>query len=218
MKSNIYADIRQMWKSVAPEYWWGDPLDVRFYLCEQLTKLRNKKVLDVGCNVGIITHFMHSSNTIVGIDLNNAALEKARKLNPGATYKKQDMFKAHTIFKEKFDVIILSHILPKDNFPSDKFPEELLDVILPLLAKNGELYLSTPSVERCYNRKNKFINRAYLEHLLQRYKLNYEIYNWCPWPQSLNHMLQLVPGIWKVLKRCSKTNKRSVAFYVKAKR
>ena len=61
--------IRALWLREAPQYWWGDPLDVRFFLCEELSKLRNKKILDIGCNVGIALNCADDSNTKYGFDL-----------------------------------------------------------------------------------------------------------------------------------------------------
>lgn len=209
--------IRKLWMTHAPSNWWGDDLDVRFYLCHRLSKVHNKKVLDVGCNAGITTSCLNADNVVYGVDLNQKSLSIAKIINPKVTFIRDDFFNLQKHFKKSFfDVIILSHVLPKDNYQSEHFPEELLDVIVPLLKKGGKLYLTTPSVERCYNRKSKFINRPYIVHLMNRYSLEYDIKNWCPWSIHLNRMFRFIPAIFNILEYLSEYTWKSVAFYVEA--
>jgi 2-polyprenyl-3-methyl-5-hydroxy-6-metoxy-1,4-benzoquinol methylase len=212
----IRKKINNAWKR-APQYAWGNPLDVRYYLCEQLGKLRNKTILDVGCNAGVITGCLHTSNFIYAVDTDSKALAIAQQMNTGAHIVNHDMFKVGKRFrKEMFDVIILAHVLPKDNFASEKFPEELLDEIIPLLKRKGTLYITTPSAERAYNRKHKFINRPYIDALLQRYNLRYVVLHWCPWSIHINRFMQFIPGIHWLLRKLSVYRLRSNAFYVQA--
>ena len=208
--------INYLWSDENKRFWWGDPLDVRFYLSYVLSKLRNKQVLDVACNTGIVSSQMKTCN-VVGVDLNSGALSLAKVLNPDSKFYVQDIFTLNKKFrKESFDVIILSHILPKDNFASDRFPEELLDVVIPLLKKKGFLYLTTPNPARAFNGKNKFITDVYLKHLLNRYNLKYTIQYWCKWNIHFNHFFKFFPFIWVILEKLSKKKGRSVSFYVEA--
>jgi SAM-dependent methyltransferase len=212
-----YSQIRKLWKSKAERFWWGDPLDVRFYLCKRLGSIHGKNVLDVGCNAGVILSAMPKDNKLYGIDKDADALQIAKSLNKSAIFFKGDFFSmSRAVKKDFFDIIILSHVLPKDNYASDKFPHELLDAIIPYAKEGGKIYLTTPSVERCYNRKTKFINRIYLEHLLEKYSSSYKIRNWCPWNIRINRFLQYIPGIFPLLEYLSRYNLRSISFYAEA--
>ncbi|MBN1175963.1 class I SAM-dependent methyltransferase [Candidatus Woesearchaeota archaeon] len=211
-----YKRIRSLWTENAPHLWWGDPLDVRFFLCEELSRFKNKNVLDVACNAGIVSSLMTHCD-VTGVDINKDAIDVARRINPSFKYFVADIFKLNNLFEnESFDIIILSHVLPKDNFPSEKFPIELMDVIFPLLKKGGILFITTPNPARAFNGKNKFINDVYLTHLLNRYNLRYDLRYWCKWNIHLNHLFKFIPNIWNLLISMSFKKGRSVSFYVKA--
>ena len=52
-----------------PKKWWGDDFDVRFYLISQLKKCKNKKILDLGGGIGIISSELERENYVVNLDL-----------------------------------------------------------------------------------------------------------------------------------------------------
>jgi len=194
-------------------------VDVRFYLCQELSKIHHKKVLDVGCNMGIITSSLPKDNEITGVDLDEGLLETAKAINPHATFVKADMLDLK--FKpESFDIIYLAHIFPKDNVKSEHEPEDLIESVLPVLKKNGRLIITTTNADNPYY-SNKKINYDYLDKMMKRYKLQYEIYPWNPFSIHAHHILRFIPGILSFLRYLSKKKiglRRCVSFYVEARK
>ena len=75
----------------APHLWWGDRIDARFLVAEALSSLSEARLLDVGCNAGVMLSEVPESNFRVGIDLSQEALWRARKLNPSVPLVVADM-------------------------------------------------------------------------------------------------------------------------------
>jgi SAM-dependent methyltransferase len=209
--------VNTLWKK-NPKYYWGDPLDVRYYLCSKLEMFQNKKILDLGCNVGILAHFIKQSNHYIGIDINQEALQEARNQHPQKEFIKSDFFSKKTGMKGSFDVVLLSHVLPKDNYPSEHEPIELLEIAKYYLRKQGVIIITTPNPDRCYNRKGKIITPEYLKDMLGRANLQAKIQYWAPWPIQLNHIFKYVPGILIVVEKLSMKQRKSVSYYIEARK
>jgi len=65
----------------APELWWGDFVDIRFYLTEKLTELSGQRILDLGCNAGVIASECEAvGSEVVGLDMNLDALGRYQEL------------------------------------------------------------------------------------------------------------------------------------------
>jgi 2-polyprenyl-3-methyl-5-hydroxy-6-metoxy-1,4-benzoquinol methylase len=71
--------VKKLWMQIAPQWWWGDHIDVRFYVYHKLSKLRNKKVLDIACNAGVLLTALHPNNEAYGIELEHDKVVLARK-------------------------------------------------------------------------------------------------------------------------------------------
>ena len=117
----VWTQVRNLWKKYAPQYWWGDPLDVRFYLCKEFNAVKNKRILDIGCNVGMILNCADDSNTKEGYDLDAKSIAIAKKMNKelglNAHFYVEDAFKAKN--KEgKYDVVLLVNMV--EMFQSSK--------------------------------------------------------------------------------------------------
>ena len=61
--------IKEKIISVNPSKWWGDDFDVRFFLLSKLKLCKNKKILDLGGGIGIISSELNNENSIVNLDL-----------------------------------------------------------------------------------------------------------------------------------------------------
>lgn len=173
--------IYQTWIRVHPQGWWGDWLDVRFYLISKLKHVHSQKILDVACNAGILLSEIPNDNKKYGIDVDDLALKAARKLNPKATLKKASMF--HLPFPASFfDIVVLANVLPGADFAVQKdqrmkFQKKLIAEVRRVLKPAGTLYLTTP-------------NNAYYHGEKETYEELYEILNgwsvrvqgWNPFP------------------------------------
>lgn len=111
------------------------------YICNLLKDKKNIRILDYGCNTGyllnIIKNKYPSQNfDLYGADINQYALKYARK-----KYKNFTFFNITNEFfdKEKFDVIILLHVLEHIH-DRNKFVVDLKK----LMKKNGTLIIAIP--------------------------------------------------------------------------
>jgi len=205
----------KLWRIYAPNHFWGDPLDVRFYLCKKLAEIKNKKILDIGCGVGIILTCLDNTNKVLGIDIDENVLQVAKKLNPLFSFKKLDWHKLKT--GQKFDVILLIHSLELID-RGERLA--ILSKIYDLLRKDGVLILTTPNRQNRYYRKklNKLTEEEEKE-LLTSTGFKGIIYGWNPFPIQAGHILKYLPGIFKLLEWLMMKNFRKekcVAFYIEA--
>src|SRR5690606_38294189 len=90
---NFHDKVKNRYLSIAPKLWWGDDLEVRFYLLRKLMEIKNKKILDIGCNIGITLSFLDKSNELHGIEIDEYCVQEARKLNPNANIYQGSMEK-----------------------------------------------------------------------------------------------------------------------------
>ncbi|HUU27077.1 MAG TPA: class I SAM-dependent methyltransferase [archaeon] len=142
MISSLHKRVVWKWKTYAPGRWWGDYLDIRFFLTEKLSALRGRKILDVGCNAGIIaSEVVAAGNDLVGLEVNLDSLVEYRSLfkdldlvsKPVCGSWKDLMFK-----EEIFDLIILSWVLYYDQ--TDDKKRETIEKLRRLLKPGGSIY------------------------------------------------------------------------------
>src|SRR3972149_9638252 len=76
-----YRTVFKQWKKISPEFFWGDPMDFRFVIVEEISQLDSVNSLDVGCNVGIMLNQINS-RLKVGIDINVESLKKGKRSFP----------------------------------------------------------------------------------------------------------------------------------------
>ncbi len=167
------------WKTHHPKGWWGDHLDVRFYLISRLKRLHGKKILDVACNAGVLLSEIPDDNLKFAFDLDSVALRIAKKLNPKAHLKKASMFKLPYPGKS-FDVVVLANVLPGADFEVPKgqrakLQKRLIAEVTRVLKKNGSLYLSTPN--HAYYRGGLKERYWELEELLEGFEYNLQGWN-----------------------------------------
>lgn len=119
---------------------------VRYNFAKKFCK--QKKVLDIGCGVGVGSAYIasHGSNEILGIDYSKSAIRNAKD-NPN--FKKLDNLKfsvnnalSLNLIKRKFDVILAFEII--EHLPVSQ-AHLFLKQIHARLNKGGILILSTPN-------------------------------------------------------------------------
>lgn len=225
--------VKKRYVTLSRNMWWGDDLDVRFFLLKKLTNIKNKKILDVGCNIGISINFLDKSNSIYGIDNSEFCVNEAIKLNPHAEIHKGSM---HSMpYKDKsFDVVIMMNTLPYFDFKlskniKDEFILSTFDEIYRVLKDDGVLHLTTPngSHELFENKKAKLED---IVNLMRRFNFKVKGWNWVKpfWVFKLyniyiNHpkIMSKFEFIWKnmardIMSRDDVSNAKS--FYIEAKK
>jgi len=105
--------------------------------------IKPKKVLEVGCGAGgILSRFLDVDCDVLGLDFNEDYLEEGRKYNiplkNGSLEKLGD--------DEKFDLIILSHVLEHIVDPST-----FLEKLAQHLEGGGLIYIEVPSLDNVRN-------------------------------------------------------------------
>ncbi len=178
-----------------PQYWWGDWLDVRFYLRELLSKLRGKTVADIGCGACLVTNALDSTNNVTGVDTDSKALSIARKKMPKA---KLLNCTSQELPNGKFDAVIIANVI---EVVEDK--KELAREASRLLKPRGTLFLTTPNrAHLCYKNKKK-ISKKELEKTLEPF-FEIELKGWNPFPPFPlwlpARLLARLPGYYELLK------------------
>lgn len=99
-------------------------------------KTKNIKLLEIGCSSGYnLANILEEDNSIIvkGVDLDKESIKYGKSL--GLNLTNEDAFK----LKEKFDVIMLSHIL---EHISD--PISFLNSLKKILKSDGKIVINTP--------------------------------------------------------------------------
>ncbi len=212
-------EVRERWRKYAQKYYWGDDLDVRYFLCGKLSELRGKKIIDLGCNCGVLDSCIDGSNEVLGVDINDEMLAIARSLNPGFKFSNADMFSLGASLGAQFDVVLASHVFPKNDYASSHEPSDLLDVAWKLLKPGGTLFLTTPNAENGYYRNKKILTYEKLDAMMRTKAWKYEIFPWNPlsiYVQKLH-----APGSFALLEWLSQKKvgmRGAVSFFIVARK
>lgn len=211
--------ITRAWMRHAPRFWWGDRLDSRFLATEAVAQLRHQRILDVGCNAGVLLSEMDASNVCVGIDRSAEALRIARALSPSAGLAQADMFRL-PFRAEAFDVVIFCNML---ELPPHVQKGGALDETARVLRPGGRLYLTTPNRRYLrYRSGEPFVTYEELRDLLRpAFVSDIKGFNPLPpFPYGLpNGLLARVPGIWALLTALMERNvatRHACSFFVTA--
>lgn len=98
---------------------------------------KNSKILEIGCGYGRVLKLISSNfENITGVDVNQKSIDNLKY--QGYTVYNLDEFKK---INEKYDVLILSHIIEHFN-PNDLL--KFLDNYLAYLKPNGYIIIATP--------------------------------------------------------------------------
>jgi len=182
--------ILSKFKQYAPDLWWGDAFDVRFYLISMLQRVSGKKILDIGCGIGVIlSEIPAKTNWKVGLDISRKSLKIAKKIDRNADFILGDM---HLLpfLKETFDCVIIANALSTYDFKIDprmlktSTPERQIKQAYRVLKSHGALLLTTPNRKhRAYKNLRKIDHKG-LCKLLNPY-FHFKISGFNPMPIAL---------------------------------
>jgi SAM-dependent methyltransferase len=223
LKRTSVLDVKRKFAS-ANARWWGDHLDVRFFLARRLQEFEGKKILDVGCGPGVLLSELPGSNEKFGVDSDAGLARSAKKLNPKAVVKRASMYRL-PFPKNFFDVVVMANVVPGADFlvpPKHRsaLQKKALSEVARVLKRDGVLFLTTPN--NSYYKTNK-LSFNELDALLKPL-FEFEIKGWNPFPKFPfflpARVLARVPGWFSFLARlCLKGffAKSSKFFYVEAR-
>jgi SAM-dependent methyltransferase len=106
---------------------------------------RGKRVLDLGCRSGALTRHFLEGNSVVGLDVDAAALEKAQAL--GIEPVQADVEEPLPFDGETFDAVVAGEL-----FEHLQFPDALVAEIRRILRPGGVLVGSVPNAFRVQSR------------------------------------------------------------------
>jgi len=219
----LHRRLKKTYKKIAPELWWGDDLDVRFYLLKRLIEVKNKRILDVGCNIGIIIKFLDKTNFLCGIDIDLEFCKKAKDFNKNA-YIVNGTMKALPFKSNFFDIVIMSNVFPGYEFYESNVDEAVnktLTEIKRVLKRNGMLLLTTPNKESKPYRKSKKITYNQLSKYIASIGFTFEIYGWNSlfFQPLLPKILSNIEITWRILESLMNRNiGKSKYFFVIAEK
>lgn len=90
--------------------WWGDDFDVRFFLISKIKKLQNKKILDLGGGIGIISSELKKSNFCINLDIERRSKKMRVSFNKSIHVIEGSMLKI-PLKEDSFDYVICANIL-----------------------------------------------------------------------------------------------------------
>ena len=106
---------------------------------------RGKRVLDLGCRSGALTRHFLDGNSVVGLDVDATALEKARTL--GIEPVQADVEEPLPFEDASFDAVVAGEL-----FEHLQFPDALVDEIERVLCPGGVIVGSVPNAFRVQSR------------------------------------------------------------------
>lgn len=117
--------------------------------------LEGKRVLEVGCGTGNLIRFLSNNELeLMGSDISEKYLNKAKKKNPSIDFFKADLLEDQSwnIFENFFDSVIASEVI-------EHIDDELkaLKTIHSVLKPNGVLIVTVPAFNLLYSLLDKKI-------------------------------------------------------------
>ena len=236
INSEMYKRILSSWKQIDIDSFWGDALDVRFFLASFLKNKPFDILLDISCNCGIILNEC-SAHLRIGLDYSLNSLRKSQIHFPAI--RNLQASSEFLPFREKsIDAVILAHSLPGWDYPigsyknkdKDSASARLFKDIYRVLKPRGKLYLTTVNGSHFYyNPKTKPASEDIIRYAQGLFNID-DVLGWNPLPVLGNiippsltgkmpfnirrllffpstRMYSFIPGIWKMLIALSRIKK-----------
>jgi ubiquinone/menaquinone biosynthesis C-methylase UbiE len=176
MKISEQEKIKRKIFSINQDKWFGSDFDVRFYLISKLHNQQNKKILDIGGGIGIISSEVSKRNDIVNLDMDLKDLTTCIQTNKKIKCICGSMKKLPFLDKS-FDVVISSSVIQygkledkklKQNMDIKAYPsvEKSIQEIYRVLKPGGLLFLVTQN------------NSYYNTYMLDYNELNQVLKRW----------------------------------------
>jgi len=80
----VFEETYNNWKKLSG-FFWGDIFDFRFFISIELSKIKTKSVLDLGCSVGVNLNLVDATEKI-GIDINIESLKNGKIIYPNIQF------------------------------------------------------------------------------------------------------------------------------------
>jgi len=121
-----------------------DSSNAYFSLKKYFLDRKDLNILEIGSGNNLILNHFKKMGKLFAIDFSNES--KKRALNMGISFQQGGVDKIEK-FDEKFDIIILSHVI--EHFIN--FDEDILEIKKFIKKDNALLYIEVPSLDAKYN-------------------------------------------------------------------
>ena len=242
MEKNDLDRIKGKFELINSKAYWGDDYDVRYYLISKFQGIKNKKILDLGGGIGIISSELDKSNYCVNLDICFDDLKLCKNFLNNSIEVINNSMTNVSLKDNSFDYVICANLLEvaktldldKKNNEMNEFPtvDKVLKEIKRILKPNGKLLLTTPNNE--YYKSTKLSYDELTRHLKQHFTdFSLKLYNTYPKLHSKNRKLNMANIFPKImgkvlnrekiiqevlLKEYTGKNEYSVSFFVEAKK
>lgn len=117
VQQRLYDDLAWVWPIISPHEDYVEEVEQFVRAIQQYAHIPVESLLDLGCGGGHNDHYFQRYFKVTGIDLSEAMLTLARRLNPGVDYQVGDM-RTVTV-EETFDAVVIAdaitYMLDEDN-------------------------------------------------------------------------------------------------------
>jgi ubiquinone/menaquinone biosynthesis C-methylase UbiE len=184
----------KVWEEIGMGYFWGDLFDVRFFVINLIKNDNVEKILDLGCGIGMISHFSNSKLKI-GLELQEKSIKNAKKLNPDMELIRGDI--RFLPFKNNvFPKILSIHSLSSMSTPEQR--KIAVSEINRVLNEKGEIIASAANLRsKHYSKKFTLSERlGYVNYkeLVEVFKneFNIRVEGFNPYPKWLTGVLRRI--------------------------
>lgn len=169
--------VKSQFLSNSSDLYWGDDADCRFWILKKFHQIKNKTLLDIGCQAGNTLGLLDPSNQLYGIDINQEYIDRAKDQNPTCQLDQGSMLDL-PYKNNMFDVVFMLNVMPGWDFEGGdcKSREIALKEADRVLKCNGLLVITTPNGESIYYKSNEKGTIFSLLPLLKKFSI--EIYGW----------------------------------------
>jgi len=140
--------VKNYFRKYSPDLYWGDDLDVRFFILKKLSEEVDMKILDIGCQTGTVLKLLNQRNTLFGVDINEDYINLAKKYNRNCTFSCTSM--TSLPYKdESFDLVTMFNVLPGWDFDVKRDEKNMrlkaIQEAYRVLKPSGKLFITTPN-------------------------------------------------------------------------
>lgn len=161
--TNVYADPNRADAYATLEYpgtYYLAFRDIRMLIARHV---RGKRALDFGCGTGRSTRFLAGlSFDVVGADIAEAMLRRAREFDPSGDYRKVADGDVGELASERFDLVLCAFTF--DNIPTLEKKTILLGQLRSLLAPDGRIVNLVSSPEIYWHEWTSFSTKDFPEN------------------------------------------------------
>ena len=132
------AKSKQQVKYGSPSLEWTGGLQKRLNLMEKYTEFKEKKILDIGCGVGMfLKRFKDLGADVYGVDIDEKKIRKAKEISRNVETAKSEELPYR---KDSFDIVFLHEVV--EHVDNDY---ETIDEAFRVLKPHGKLIIFAPN-------------------------------------------------------------------------